>query len=92
MRTLIVLLILAATFDLSLVRPWRARRRCANRPRKNLRASVTKLGDRFRKTQAAMDAEPIARESRELIVSSRAKTMRKTVSRRYPVVPGPPAL
>jgi hypothetical protein len=53
---------------------------------------VTKLGDRFRKTQAAMDAEPIARESRELIVSSRAKTMRKTVSRRYPVVPGPPAL
>ncbi len=62
MRTLIVLLILAATFDLS-VCPWRARRRCANRPRKNLRASVTKLGDRFRKTQAAMDAEPIARKA-----------------------------
>ena len=56
MRILIVLLILVATFDLSIGSSVASETTMRKSPAEELKSVLTKLGDRFRKTQAAMDA------------------------------------
>src|SRR5215475_2349125 len=83
MRNSTISVILAVIFGSALARPWQARRRCENHPRKNSKAFAIRPVGRFRRTQVATVAEQTARERLGPIACSLARMPRKAASRRF---------